>query len=88
MSHELATWKSAGLMTFINVSFTDPNLRFQVATVARSCLPDEFKDHGIRNLPALIHGNEAIDTVEEILDYINDHFPCTMKTVEDVSIDR
>ena len=38
--------------------------------------PDEFKVQGLRNLPAIIHGNRvAIDTVEEIVDYIDSQFP-------------
>ena len=42
-----------------------------MATVPSSRLPDEFKAHGLRNLPAIIHGRHvAIDTVEEISDYI------------------
>ena len=46
-----------------------------MATVPKSGLPEEFKEHGLRNLPALIHGDEAIDTVEEIIDYIESEFP-------------
>ena len=52
------------------------NLQFRVATVPSSRLPDEFKSHGLRNLPAIIHGRHvAIDTVEEISDYIEMAFP-------------
>lgn len=52
------------------------NLRFRVATVPSSRLPDEFKSHGLRNLPAIIHGRHvAIDTVEEISEYIESAFP-------------
>lgn len=51
-------------------------LKFKVATVAKSLsLPAEFKRHGLRNLPAIIRGNDAIDTVEEIIDYIDSEFP-------------
>ena len=39
-------------------------------------MPDEFKSHGLRNLPAIIHGRHvAIDTVEEISEYIESAFP-------------
>lgn len=39
-------------------------------------LPVEFKRHGLRNLPAIIHGDqEGVDTVEEIIDYIENEFP-------------
>ena len=52
------------------------HLQFRVATVPSSRLPDEFKSHGLRNLPAIIHGRHvAIDTVEEISDYIEMAFP-------------
>ena len=55
--------------------FTAP-LKFRVATVPSSRHPDEFKVQGLRNLPAIIHGNRvAIDTVEEIVDYIDSQFP-------------
>jgi len=51
-------------------------LNFRVATVPTSRLPDEFKANGLRNLPAIIHGNRvAIDTVEEIVDYVDSQFP-------------
>jgi len=50
-------------------------LKFKVATVPKSGLPPEFKYHGLRNLPAIIHGEEGIDTVEEIVDYIESEFP-------------
>lgn len=51
-------------------------LKFRVATVPVSRLPEEFKANGLRNLPAIIHGNRiAIDTVEEIADYIDQQFP-------------
>ncbi len=46
-----------------------------MATVPRTGLPDEFKRHGLRNLPAIIHGDEALDAVEEIVDYIEAEFP-------------
>lgn len=56
------------------------NLRFRVATVPSSRLPDEFKSHGLRNLPAIIHGRHvAIDTVEEISEYIESAFPTEKK---------
>lgn len=54
------------------------NLQFRVATVPSSRLPDEFKPHGLRNLPAIIHGRHvAIDTVEEISEYIESAFHTT-----------
>lgn len=63
-------------------------LKFKVATVPKSGLPDEFKEHGIRNLPAIIHGNEAIDTVEEIIDYIESEFPEPCLDVDNPVVDR
>ena len=56
--------------------FVAAPLKFRVATVPASRHPDEFKVQGLRNLPAIIHGNRvAIDTVEEIVDYIDSQFP-------------
>ena len=53
-------------------------MQFRVATVPSSRLPDEFKPHGLRNLPAIIHGRHvAIDTVEEISEYIESAFHTT-----------
>ncbi len=40
-------------------------------------LPSALKANGLRNLPAIIHGDAAIDTVEEIIDYIELRFPDT-----------
>ena len=48
-----------------------------MATVPTSRYPDEFKVNGLRNLPAIIHGSTTIDTVEEIVDYIDEKFPST-----------
>ncbi len=60
-----------------------------MATVAKSGLPPEFKYHGLRNLPAIIHGDhEAIDTVEEIVDYIESEFPTPSLNVDGQAIDR
>jgi len=51
------------------------NIQFIVATVPTGRPPDEFKKHGLRNLPAIIYKNDAHDTVEEIMDYIEAKFP-------------
>ena len=65
--------KSSSVIKY--ASFAAP-LNFRVATVPSSRLPDEFKANGLRNLPAIIHGNRvAIDTVEEIVEYIDAQFP-------------
>lgn len=46
-----------------------------MATVPSSRLPDEFRANGLRNLPAIIYGwSTAIDTVEEIADFIEAEF--------------
>ena len=51
-------------------------LNFRVATVPSSKLPEEFKSNGLRNLPAIIQGTRvAIDTVEEIADWVDSNFP-------------
>jgi len=60
------------------------NLRFRVATVPSSRLPDEFKPHGLRNLPAIIHGRHvAIDTVEEISEYVESAFSTSPQFLND-----
>lgn len=60
------------------------NLRFRVATVPSSRLPDEFKPHGLRNLPAIIHGRHvAIDTVEEISEYVESAFSTSTQFLND-----
>jgi len=51
------------------------HIQFIVATVPTGRPPDEFKRHGLRNLPAIIYKNDALDTVEEIIDYIDMKFP-------------
>ena len=59
-------------------------MRFRVATVPSSRLPEEFKHHGLRNLPAIIHGRHvAIDTVEEISEYIESAFPTQFRHQND-----
>lgn len=63
-------------------------LKFRVATVPKSGLPDEFRDHGLRNLPAIIHGNEAIDTVEEIIEYIDSAYPEPTVAGVDLNVDK
>jgi len=60
------------------------NLRFRVATVPSSRLPDEFKPHGLRNLPAIIRGRHvAIDTVEEISEYVESAFSTSTQFLND-----
>ena len=47
-----------------------------MATVPTSrVLPAALKANGLCNIPAIIHGEVAIDTVEEIIDYINARYP-------------
>ena len=47
-----------------------------MATVPTSrVLPPALKANGLRNLPAIIHGDIAIDTVEEIIDHIEAKYP-------------
>ena len=50
-------------------------LRFKVATVPPGRPPDELKQQGVRNLPAVIIRSEACDTVEEMIDLIETTFP-------------
>ena len=45
-------------------------MRFVVATVPPGGGPGELSQHGLRNLPALVHGGEALDTLEEMVEYI------------------
>jgi tRNA G37 N-methylase Trm5 len=55
-----------------------------VATVPTSrVLPAALKANGLRNLPSIIHGEVAIDTVEEIIDYINMQYPSDSSKVDD-----
>jgi len=73
------------------------NVRFIVATVPSGRPPDEFKRHGLRNLPAIIFRGEALDTVEEIVDFIDTTFPednldnmaetATLDTAETATLD-
>lgn len=67
------------IMMMMN-SFFSVDIKFQVATVPTTrVLPKALKTHGLRNLPSIIHGEVAIDTVEEILDYIEAKFPTPNK---------
>jgi len=53
----------------------DTTVQFLVATVPPGKPPDQFRQHGLRNLPAIIYKDDALDTVEEIIDYIDSQFP-------------
>jgi hypothetical protein len=80
---------SVSIMKLTQICSISAPLKFKVATVPKSGLPPEFKFHGLRNLPAIIHGDEAIDTVEEIVDYIESEFPTPILNAEDSpAIDR
>ena len=47
-----------------------------MATVPTSrVLPVALKANGLRNLPAIIHQDVALDAIEEIIDYIDATFP-------------
>lgn len=59
-----------------------------MATVPTSRdLPAALKANGLRNLPAIIHRDSAIDTVEEIIDYIDLEFPIA-NTVDDPALNE
>lgn len=95
-----ATSKSKAIEQYLIMSLQktaflfSASLKFKVATVPKTILPSEFKRHGLRNLPAIIHGEEAIDTVEEIVDYIESEFPDPPQESDfglcqtDVAVDR
>ena len=61
-----------GLKKLIHTKFLfSAAIKFRVATVPASrVLPPALKANGLRNLPAIVHGDIAIDTVEEIIDHI------------------
>ena len=77
---------SVMLCHFMELLHFPARLKFRVATVPTSRYPDEFKVNGLRNLPAIIHGSNTIDTVEEIVDYIDEKFP-TFDVFGNVGID-
>ena len=65
------------------------SIKFRVATVPTSrVLPTALKANGLRNLPAIIHGEVAIDTVEEIIDYIDVKFPATNNKMNDTALNE
>jgi len=64
------------------------SIKFKVATVPTSrVLPAALKSNGLRNLPSIIHGDIAIDTVEEIIDYIDAQFP-TKNRINDATLNE
>lgn len=47
-----------------------------------------LKANGLRNLPAIIHEEIAIDTVEEIIDYIDLKYPFRELQMNDLGLDE
>uniref|UniRef100_T1JKS1 CLIC N-terminal domain-containing protein n=1 Tax=Strigamia maritima TaxID=126957 RepID=T1JKS1_STRMM len=47
---------------------------FRVITVNLAKPLDEFRDLGLKRLPALAHGDRTCDTVDDIVQYIDDNF--------------
>ena len=75
-------------MSFTSIFFA-VDIKFQVATVPTTrVLPKALKAHGLRNLPSIIHGEVAIDTVEEILDYIEAKFPSSPNKMNDALLNE
>ena len=65
------------------------HIKFKVATVPTSrVLPAALKANGLRNLPSIIHGDVAIDTVEEIIDYIDAKFPTRINKINDPTLNE
>lgn len=50
-------------------------LHFTVATVYLSKPPEEFQRLGLKHVPALCHGDKTYDTVDDILQYVDESFP-------------
>ena len=76
--------------TYANVIFVffSVPIKFKVATVPTSrVLPAALKANGLRNLPSIIQGEVAIDTVEEIIDYIDARYP-TMNKINDATLNE
>ncbi|XP_076361138.1 chloride intracellular channel exl-1-like [Tachypleus tridentatus] len=50
-------------------------LKFKVATVNLAKPPEEFKKFGLRRVPAIVHAENSIDSVDDILQYLDNIFP-------------
>ncbi|KAG7163752.1 chloride intracellular channel exl-1-like [Homarus americanus] len=50
-------------------------LRFKVITVNPAKPPPEFKALGLKHVPALIHGDDGYDALDDIIQYLDTKFP-------------
>ncbi|XP_050700091.1 chloride intracellular channel exl-1-like [Eriocheir sinensis] len=50
-------------------------LRFKVITTNPAKPPPEFKMLGLKHVPALIHGDEGFDALDDIIQYLDTRFP-------------
>nr|XP_053655867.1 chloride intracellular channel exl-1-like [Cherax quadricarinatus] len=50
-------------------------LRFKVITVNPAKPPPEFKVLGLKHVPALIHGDDGYDALDDIIHYLDTNFP-------------
>lgn len=65
------------------------HLKFKVATVNPSKPPDEFRQLGLKHLPALVHGDLiAFDNVDDIVQYVEEVFPDVHLGYEDPLADN
>ncbi|GFQ87463.1 chloride intracellular channel exl-1 [Trichonephila clavata] len=67
---------------------TQQQLQFKVATVSFAKPPDVFRKLTLRRVPALVHGETALDNFDEILQYLDDTFPTPSLDYDDVDADK
>lgn len=51
------------------------HFKFQVCTVCLAKPSDEFRNQGLKRVPALVHGERSHDTVDDIVQYLDENFP-------------
>ncbi|GIX80038.1 chloride intracellular channel exl-1 [Caerostris extrusa] len=63
-------------------------LQFKVATVNFAKPPEIFRKLTLRRVPALVHGETALDNVDEIIQYLDDTFQTPSLDYDDVDADK
>lgn len=64
------------------------DVQFKVATVNLAKPPDIFRKLTLRRVPALLHGDESLDNIDEIVQYLDDTFPTQNLLYNDVDADK
>lgn len=76
------------LFMLLLVKASEGQLHFQVATINLAKPADLFRKLGLRRVPAVRHGDTALDNVDEMIQYLDEKFPSPILTYNNVDAEK